>query len=63
MNSYHKELLMEIINDWSNEQVDNYIFIQEERLKDTRRLIQDLKEILKKRKKKVVVETGARDGR
>lgn len=65
MNDYHKELLMEVVHKWTDEQLKGYIFLQEERLENTRALVRDLKEVQRKRNKKKQrpMDTGARDGR
>ena len=62
MPSYHHELLLEIINEWDDDQLKGYIFLQEERLEDTRRLVRELKEIQRKRNKRArrPVDTGVR---
>ncbi len=52
MNNYHKELLMELIGKWSNEQLQGYIYDLEIRLNDERDLLKELKQIQKKRNKK-----------
>jgi hypothetical protein len=64
MNSYHKELLREIINEWTDNQLDSYIFRQEERLEDVKEAIRELKEIRRKRNKRTrkPVDTGVRGG-
>jgi hypothetical protein len=63
--NYHKELLLEIITKWTDEQLQGYIYAQEERLENTQILVRELKEIRRKRnkKKQKPLETGARDGR
>jgi hypothetical protein len=65
MDDFHKDLLLEIITEYDDEQLKNYIFLQEMRLENARRLIVELKELQRRRKKKKQkpVDTGARDGR
>jgi hypothetical protein len=64
MNNYHKELLLELIDEWNDAQLDGYIFHQEERLEHTRQLIRDLKEIRRKRykRKQKPLDAGVRGG-
>jgi hypothetical protein len=61
--NFHKDLLLEILIEWDNEKLSNYISLQEERLKHTHSLLRDLREIQRKRNKKKPLDTGARDGR
>jgi hypothetical protein len=65
MNNYHRELLMEIITKWTDEQLKGYIYAQEERLENTRSLLHDLREAQRKRnkRKKKPLDTGERSGR
>lgn len=63
MSDYHKDLLLEVIDGWTDGQLYGYIKLQEDRLEHTRELIRTLKDVQRKRKKKKVVDTGARDGR
>jgi hypothetical protein len=62
-NGYHRELLLEIVNKWSNEQLQGYIIDLEARLENTRIVLKELYAIKRKRTKKPFMETGARDGR
>ena len=64
MNDYHKDLLLEIVKEYDDVQLDNYIFLQEERLAQTQGLIKDLKELRRKRNKKKQrpLDTGTRGG-
>jgi hypothetical protein len=62
MSDYHKDLLLEIIDEWNDDELRAYVFLQEERLENTRRLVQSLKEIQRKRKKRKIVDTGDRSG-
>jgi hypothetical protein len=61
-NGYHKELLLEIVNRWSNEQLQGYIIDLESRLENTRIILKELYAIKKKRNKKRIMETGVRNG-
>lgn len=63
MNDFHKGMLGEIIQDWTVEQIDAYIVQLEQRVTDLRDWISHLKTIRKKKIRKPVYETGARDGR
>lgn len=64
MNSFHKEILLGIIREWSDLELDSYIHAQEERLENTKELIRGLKEIRRKRNKRrqKPLETGVRGG-
>jgi hypothetical protein len=64
MTNYHKEMLLDLIKTWNDEQLEVYIALQEVRLDLTRTLIRDLKEILRNRKKrrKQPLENGPRGG-
>jgi len=63
--NHHRELLLELIEQWSDVQLNNYIIELEARLLDVQSTIRELKQIQRKRsrRKKSVLETGARDGR
>ncbi len=63
--NHHRELLLELIEQWSDVQLNNYIIELEARLLDVQSTIRELKQIQRKRsrRKKPVLETGARDGR
>jgi len=65
VNNYHKDLLIEILSDWDEDQLHDYIALQEERLEYTRSLVRELKALQKKwnKKKQKPLDTGARDGR
>jgi hypothetical protein len=52
MDTYHKELLMELISKWNDDQLQGYIYDVEQRLEHTRSLLSDLKALQKKRSKK-----------
>jgi hypothetical protein len=65
MNSFHKELLLELIHtEWTDNQLDTYIFNQEQRLENAKELLRELKEIRRKRNKKKQrsLDTGVRGG-
>jgi hypothetical protein len=61
--SYHKELLTEILQDWTTDQIDQYILslvVRKSELDDWIRTVQNVK---RKRKSKSTPENGPRDGR
>ena len=62
MNDFHKELLSEIVRDWTIEQVEDYIALLEKRAVDLGEWIKHLRTIRRKKARKVF-DTGARDGR
>jgi hypothetical protein len=59
----HKELLLEIIQTWNDDQLFIYIKELEKRVQETSEVIKDLRQIQRKRRRKPTYETGARDGR
>jgi alpha-N-acetylglucosamine transferase len=60
--NHHEELLFELIENWTDEQLETYITMHEERLENTRILIRKLKELMRRRTKRKIVETGTRGG-
>jgi hypothetical protein len=60
-----KDTLIEIINEWSVEQITNYIEKLEERTTEIHELVRELKIIRKNksRRKVAVFETGTRGGK
>jgi alpha-N-acetylglucosamine transferase len=61
--NHHEELLFELIENWTDEQLETYITMHEERLENTRILIRKLKELMRRRTKRKIVETGTRGGK
>ena len=59
----YKELLLELISNWNEEQLDLYIIEMEQRQMELNQVIKQLKEIRRKRTKKQTPENGPRDGR
>jgi len=62
--SYHKELLVEIVNKWDEKQIDNYITELNSRRDELSvwiRVVQGVKKA--KNRKKSTPENGPRDGR
>lgn len=57
--NFHKELLDEIIKEWTTNQVNNYIAQLEEREKNLKQWIRHLKSI---RKRKKPLDNGVRGG-
>lgn len=62
MSDYHKELLDEILKDWTTEQLEVYITGLEERLTQLDNWVGHLKTIRKKKLRKRPVDTGVRGG-
>jgi hypothetical protein len=62
MSDFHKELLDEIIREWTTNQLNNYITQLEYREIDLKEWIRHLKSIRKKRTKKAPLDTGTRSG-
>lgn len=62
MSDYHKELLDEILKDWTTEQLEVYITGLEERLTQLDNWVGHLKTIRKKKLRKRPVDTGTRGG-
>lgn len=61
--NYHKELLLDLITEWNDEQLTKYIKEQERRAEDIYALIKELKRLQRRRSKKYTAENGVRDGR
>jgi hypothetical protein len=62
--SYHRELLVEIVNKWDEKQIDNYITELNSRRDELSvwiRVVQGVKKA--KNRKKSTPENGPRDGR
>jgi len=63
MDQLHKELLSEIVNDWGVEQLEVYIGELRKRAVELEKWITHVKLLQRKKVRKPVHETGARDGR
>lgn len=63
MIEFHKELLSEIINDWDVTQLESYLGQLRKRQVELDKWIAHVKILQRKKVKKPVYETGARDGR
>jgi hypothetical protein len=61
--SFHKEILFEVVNEWTDAQLLNYIHELEDRMNHTKGLVKELKQLLRRRKRGTTFETGPRDGR
>jgi len=62
MNDFHKDMLKDVIKDWSVEQVEDYINELEERASDLSEWIRLLKMIRRKKIRKPVYDNGPRGG-
>lgn len=60
--NFHKELLDEIIQEWTTGQVNNYIAQLEERAANLKQWIRHLKSIRKKMKRRLTPDNGVRGG-
>jgi hypothetical protein len=60
--SIYREQLMEVVREWTKEQIDNYINRLEARVKETTQLIRDLRDI-KKKMSKSTPDNGDRGGK
>lgn len=63
MVDYYKDELLTIVEGWTTTQLEEYISVLEKRIEHTRKQIQLLKPILKKKSKRVVLDTGTRGGK
>lgn len=59
----YKEELLNLINGWSSQQLDQYIDQLETRLVETHALLKELKTLRRKKQMKRTPENGTRDGR
>lgn len=57
------ELMKEIVETWTPEQIQNHIWKLETRVVDTRSLITELKVLLRQKKRKVTPDNGVRGGK
>jgi hypothetical protein len=62
MSDFHKELLTELVKDWSLMQLNEYIIQLELRRADMDEWINHAKKLRRKRNKKPPVDTGGRSG-
>jgi len=58
-----KEELLNLVDAWSVEQLENYIHELETRIGDTKQLLSALRAMRKRKTRKTVYENGPRDGR
>jgi hypothetical protein len=63
MSEYHKELMSEIVDQWTIELLQKYIFELENRREQLDSWLKQLRLIRRKKVRKSPVDTGARDGR
>ena len=62
MSEFHKELLDEIIREWTNDQVNHYIAQLELRAVDLSEWIRHLKTVRRRRTRKMTPDNGVRGG-
>lgn len=62
MSEFHKELLDEIIREWTANQVDNYIMQLEERAIHLSEWIKHLKTIRRRKSRRLTPDNGLRGG-
>jgi len=62
MSDFHKELLTELVKDWTLMQLNEYIIQLEHRRNEMDEWIHHAKILRRKKSKKIVVDTGVRGG-
>lgn len=63
MNQTEHDLLVEVAENWDEIALKAYIMKLEMRVNDTQSLIKQLRKVLRRKTRRNVVDTGARDGR